>query len=123
KLRPPGATTDASGDFLVVRMPLADDLECAYVPFGPEIAPDAEHVGTFLSRLSRELRPMLGPRCAFVRWDLPWTSVHAREASDFDERGEWRGAPAAHLREIRMNFGTEDRNLYKAPRDLLPPDT
>lgn len=112
-----------NGDFLVVRIPLADGLECAYVPFGPEIAPDEELVGSFLAGLSRELRPMLGERCAFVRWDLPWTSLHARHAEDFASDGEWRGAPAPHLRELRMNFGTRDHNLFKAPRDLLPPDT
>lgn len=111
------------GDFLVVRSPLSADRESAYVPFGPELAPNAEDVGTFLERLSRELRPMLGPRCAFIRWDLPWTSVHAREPANFTEDGDWQGPPSSHLRELRMNFGTLDHNLWKAPRDVLPPDT
>jgi hypothetical protein len=130
KIRPaaaPGPATRRSnperGDFLVVRSPLSDDAEGAYVPFGPEIAPETDDLGTFLERLSRELRPMLGPRCAFIRWDLPWVSVHARGPEDFDEDGDWHGPPPAHLREIRMNFGTRDHNLRKAPRDLLPPDT
>lgn len=114
---------EARGDVLVVRSPLSDDVECAYVPFGPEISPDAEDVGSFLEGLSRELRPLLGPRCAFIRWDLPWTSIHAREPADFTRDGEWHGPPAKHLREIRMNFGTRDHNLWKAPRDLMPPDT
>lgn len=118
-----GAPDAARGDFLVVTTPLSADVDCAYVPFGPELAPDADEVGTFLEQLSRELRPLLGPRCAFVRWDLPWTSVHAREPADFGADGAWRGAPASHLRELRMNFGTRDHNLWKAPRDLLPPDT
>ncbi len=113
----------ACGDFLVVRVPLSADADSAYVPFGPELAPDAESVGMFLERLSRELQPMFGPRCAFIRWDLPWTSVHAREPQDFGGDGEWNGAPAHRLRELRMNFGTADRNLWKAARDLLPPDT
>src|SRR5689334_13604015 len=73
----------AVGDFLVVRTPLAEEVDCAYVPFGPEVAPDAERVGAFLEQLSRQLRPLLGSRCAFVRWDLPWTSLHAREPGDF----------------------------------------
>lgn len=111
------------GDFLVVRSPLSDDAEGAYVPFGPEIAPDADDVGAFLEGLSRALRPLLGPRCAFIRWDLPWTSIHARDAQDFGRDGAWQGPPPPHLREIRMNFGTGDHNLRKAPRDLLPPDT
>ena len=113
----------AAGDFLVMRTPLTDEIDCAYVPFGPELTPEAGAVGGFLERLSRALAPMLGPRCAFVRWDLPWTSVHAREADDFTADGAWRGPPAPHLRELRMNFGTDERNLYKAPRDLLPSDT
>lgn len=117
------APVAARGDFLVMRTPLSDDAEYAYVPFGPEIAPDADAVGTFLERLSRELRPMLGPRCAFIRWDLPWTSVHARDVEDFSASGEWQGPPPNRLRELRMNFGTLDHNLWKAPRDLLPPDT
>lgn len=111
------------GDFLVVRVPLADGIECAYVPFGPELAPAPDQAGLFLERLSRELQPLLGPRCAFVRWDLPWTSVHAREPQDFASDGEWNGPPEERLRELRMNIGTEDRSLYKAPRDLLPADT
>ncbi len=116
-------TSPASGDLLVMRLPLTDDVEGAYVPFGPELAPDPGAVGTFLERLSRELRPVLGPRCAFIRWDLPWTSLYAREPDHFTGDGEWRGPPEPRVRELRMNFGTEDRNLHKAPRDLLPPDT
>jgi hypothetical protein len=126
---PPGAPPAGSvpaaehGDFLVVRAPLSDDLDYAYVPFGPEIEPDADSVGTFLEKLSRELRPLLGPRCAFIRWDLPWTSVHARDRDDDVHGHGWEGPPPSHLRELRMNFGTLDHNLWKAPRDLLPPDT
>lgn len=111
------------GDVLVLRAALSDDVEYAYVPFGPELAPTPDDAGPFLERLSRELRPALGARCAFIRWDLPWTSVHAREAGDFTDDGEWRGPPPDRLREIRMNIGTADHSLYKAPRDLLPPDT
>jgi lipid II:glycine glycyltransferase (peptidoglycan interpeptide bridge formation enzyme) len=66
---------------------------------------------------------MLGSRCAFIRWDLPWTSIHAREADDFLQDGAWRGPPPGHLRELRVNFGTTEHNLHKSPRDLLPPDT
>ncbi len=111
------------GDFLVVRSPLVNDLEWAYVPFGPEVAPPPDETGSFLERLSGALHPMLGPRCAFIRWDLPWTSLHARQPDDFAPDGAWQGPPPAHLREIRMNFGTYNHSLYKAPRDLLPPDT
>lgn len=119
-----GANVASSfGDFLVLRVPLSSDVECAYVPFGPELSPEPEMVGAFLEQLSRELRPMLGKQCAFVRWDLPWTSMHARAANTFADDGRWKGPPTAESREIRMNINTEERNLWKAPRDLLPPDS
>jgi len=106
-----------------VRAPLSDGTQSAYVPFGPEVAPEPGDVGSFLERLSEELRPLLGTQCAFIRWDLPWMSLHARDPEDFAEDGQWHGPPPDRLREIRMNFGTADHNLRKAPRDLLPPDT
>ena len=121
----PRATAEpiAVGDFLVFGTRLSEEVDSAYVPFGPELTPDAERVGAFLEQLSRQLRPLLGARCAFVRWDLPWTSLHAREVGDFTSEGTWTGPPSAGAREIRMNINTEERNLWKAPRDLLPPDT
>ena len=118
------AAPDAiAGDFLVLRSPLTADTDYAYVPYGPEVAPKAEDMGRFLERLSLELQPMLGTRCAFVRWDLPWQAVHARESASFAPTGEWHGPPPRPLRELRMNIGTDERNLWKASRDVLPPDT
>ena len=112
------------GDLLVTRVPLGGGLECAYVPWGPEVGPDVDQgVGPFLERLAQSLRPWLGANCAFIRWDLPWTSLHAKEPGDFADGGAWRGPPRRHLRELRFNIGTAEHNLRKAPRDLLPPDT
>ncbi len=122
-LRDSATAVTTAGDFLVLRVALAPDVECAYVPFGPEIAPDAERVGVFLEQLSRQLHPLLGSSCAFVRWDLPWTSIHARTPEDFTNENAWKGPPSAGARELRMNINTEDRNLWKSPRDLLPADT
>lgn len=110
-------------DFLVLRSPLSSEVDIAYVPFGPELAPDIEDMGSFLERLSQELRPLLGARCAFIRWDLPWEAVHARDPRNFSASGDWQGPPLRHLRELRMNLGTDEQNLWKAPRDILPPDT
>ncbi len=117
------ALPEANGDFLVLRSQLTTDLDHAYVPFGPELAPNTEDMGRFLERLSLELRPLLGPRCAFIRWDLPWEAVHARDTASFTSTGEWQGPPARPLRELRMNLGTDEQNLWKSSRDLLPPDT
>ena len=121
-LRDPSTAITTAGDFLVLRVSLAPGVECAYVPFGPELAPDTERVGAFLEQVSRQLRPLLG-NCAFVRWDLPWTSIHARAPQDFIEGNAWKGPPSTDARELRMNMATEDRNLWKSPRDLLPADT
>lgn len=114
---------DRDGDFLVLRSHLTADTDYAYVPFGPELAPAPEDMGRFLERLSLELQPLLGSRCAFIRWDLPWEAVHARDAASFTTGGEWQGPPARELRELRMNIATDERNLWKTSRDLLPPDT
>jgi lipid II:glycine glycyltransferase (peptidoglycan interpeptide bridge formation enzyme) len=51
---------------------------------------------------------------AFLRFDLPWQSPYARE-------GE--AEPPNRVRELRMNFGTESRNLRKAPTDVQPTHT
>ncbi len=118
------AVPDAiAGDFLVLRAPLSAVADYAYVPYGPEVAPATGDMGRFLERLSLELQPLLGQRCAFIRWDLPWESVHAREPEHFAPSGEWLGPPSRPLRELRMNLGTDEQNLWKAARDLLPPDT
>jgi hypothetical protein len=117
------STSKVDGDFLVLRSQLTADTDYAYVPFGPEVPPAADDMGPFLERLSLELQPLLGPRCAFVRWDLPWEAVHARDGANFRESGEWLGPPATQLRELRMNMGTDEHNLWKAARDFLPPDT
>ena len=117
------ATSAPEGDFLVLRSPLTATTDYAYVPYGPELAPESEDMGVFLERLSLELQPILGSRVAFIRWDLPWEAVHARDAASFTSTGEWHGPPAKQLRELRMNMGTDERNLWKAGRDLLPPDT
>lgn len=110
------------GDFLVVRAPLSDTHDYAYVPYGPELGPEPDETGPFLEALSKAIHPMLGPRCAFIRWDLPWVSVHASEEHHF-HAGEWLGPPPRHVRELRLNFGTREHNLHKAPRDILPPST
>lgn len=97
-------------DFLVVTRRLEDGTDMAYVPFGPERAPPEGASGLWLEQLSEAIAATVGPRCAFVRWDLPW------ELS--------RDAPAtAWARELHMNFGSARRALRKAPTDYLPVST
>lgn len=84
-----------SGDFLVLRSPLTVDTEHAYVPFGPELAPESEDMGRFLERLSLELQPHLGAHCAFIRWTChgkPCTHA-TRQTSTHSVSG--RGHPRA----------------------------
>lgn len=101
---------------------LGPGLYGVYVPHGPELDPAVGSEGQQLEALAERLREQLPDWCAAVRFDLPWHSPFI-EPDYFDEGGEWQGPPAARTRELRMNFGTENRLLRKAPTDLQPPDT
>ncbi|MCA1755591.1 MAG: peptidoglycan bridge formation glycyltransferase FemA/FemB family protein [Spirochaeta sp.] len=101
---------------------LGPDTYGVYVPHGPEIEPGIGSEGQQLEALAEQLREQLPSWCVAVRFDLPWRSPYI-EPDYFDEVGEWQGPPAARVRELRMNFGTEARLLRKAPTDLQPPDT
>lgn len=112
----------AAGDVLILtRRSGARTL--AYAPFGPETLPHADRRGEFLHALSETLRPLLGADCAFVRWDLPWTSPYADDDGRYDGDGRWLGPPEPRLRELRMNWGVPSAGVRKAPSDILPPDT
>ncbi|MHB9153459.1 MAG: lipid II:glycine glycyltransferase FemX [Spirochaetales bacterium] len=84
---------------------------------------DGERRGEYLAALSSELAAHLEPGCLFIRWDLPWISPYAEEDDRFDDEGFWLGPPETRLRELRMNWGSGDTALRKAPSDFLPPDT
>jgi len=84
---------------------------------------DGERRGEYLAALSSELAAHLEPGCLFIRWDLPWISPYAEEDDRFDDEGFWLGPPETRLRELRMNWGSGNAALRKAPSDILPPDT
>ncbi len=116
------------GRMLLLSRPVAPGLTIAYVPYGPALAVEAELQGFLLESLSRALSARLRG-CLFVRYDLPWRTPYAVQ-SPTGRAGRGAGAeaavplpPPARIRELRMNFGTRDRNLRKAPTDVLPPDT
>ncbi|MFZ2914014.1 MAG: peptidoglycan bridge formation glycyltransferase FemA/FemB family protein [Rectinemataceae bacterium] len=119
----PEQDASGSGDILIVTRAIGPDACVAYAPFGPERLPDAERSGLYLERISERLKPMLPSDCICIRYDLPWESPYALEADRYDERGFWTGPPDARTRELRMNWGTERRNLHKAAGDVMPPDT
>lgn len=120
---PPGGDALPEADILVVARRIGEGASLAYAPYGPEFEPAEEDRGACLERLSEGLRPHLPPDCAFIRYDLSWESAYAREPDRYDEEGRWQGPPPSHLRELRMNFGTERRTLRKAATDLMPTDT
>jgi lipid II:glycine glycyltransferase (peptidoglycan interpeptide bridge formation enzyme) len=47
----------------------------AYVPHGPNLVPRGADAGEYLEALAEALRPFLGGKCTFIRFDLPWESV------------------------------------------------
>jgi lipid II:glycine glycyltransferase (peptidoglycan interpeptide bridge formation enzyme) len=110
------------GELLAFLREVNPDQYMAYVPYGPCISlPDSDQ-GVFLESLARSLRDCIPQECIYVRFDLPWETPYAaepgaRNSEEVDIR------PPPHVREIRMNFGTRDWNLRKAPTDLLPSDT
>lgn len=110
-------------DFLVIRRPISEQEEMAYVPFGPEYTPEEGSKGALLEQLSEHVRRAIGPRCLFVRWDLPWVSPYALDPSRYDGTGTWLGAPDPWVRELRMNFGSSSRCLRKSVSDQLPVST
>ncbi|GAB1483130.1 peptidoglycan bridge formation glycyltransferase FemA/FemB family protein [Treponema sp.] len=111
------------GDLLLMIHQVSTDKTVAYAPYGPELLPDDDSRGNFLEELSETLKEQLPDDCICIRWDLPWKSPYAEDASWFDEKGQWQGPPSSQLQELRMNAGTLRKNLLKAPSDILPTDT
>jgi len=112
-----------SKDLLVVSRSIGDNAELAYIPYGPNILPQQENRGLLLEELSENLRRYLSKNCILIRYDLPWRSPWMQEADCYDENGQWLGPPEPRVREFRMNFGTREWNLRKAPSDSLPSST
>lgn len=104
---------------LVLIQPHDEHGAIAYVPLGPEFAPDTEHYGLFLEGLSKAMTEYLDPFVVCIRYDLPWRSQYAEEM----RAHHWRAYPEARLREMRMNFGSHSWNLRKAPLDMTVAST
>lgn len=106
-------------DVLVLVRSFPDDMSVAYVPQGPELAPDEEDQGIFLEALSESLAEKLGSGISFVRYDLPWRSPYAQVMNE----KQWYDFPESRVREMRMNFSTKNWNLKKAPVDMTVTDS
>jgi lipid II:glycine glycyltransferase (peptidoglycan interpeptide bridge formation enzyme) len=101
-------------DMLLMVKPISPDVMIAYVPQGPEVAPDKEHYGHYLEALSESVIKQIDTKLAFIRYDLPWESHYAGELRE----GRRACFPDSRIREMRMNIGTNNWNLKKAPVDM-----
>ncbi len=121
---PSGAVCDPVGVFplLVLIREGPAGMRYAYVPRGPEVELEEGERGSFLEQLSLALAPLLKGGIACIRYDTAFDSPYT-DREYWSSSGQWKGAPRAQIRELRMNFGTEYRALRKAPRDHLCPDT
>lgn len=108
--------------FIIYRR-FTDSSVYGYVPYGPEIPEPEEEQGIFLEELAERLRPRLPDDCAFLRFDLPWRNPFLPESEPAGTRNNTAGLPETRTREIRMNFGSNNWNLLKAPTDMQPTDT
>lgn len=98
---------------LLFLLPLGEKHSIAYIPWAPTFFVAEGERGIFLEELSRALNSELPEGCICIRYDLPWRSPYSNE----------NRLPADYIRELRMNFGTKDRKLRKAPTDIQPVDT
>ncbi len=112
-------SSDYKGDVLVLLQAFGKDLLSAYIPQGPEYAPQMENYGVFLEELSESLERHLDPGVAFIRYDLPWKSRYSWEI----RQQKLKTYPEPRIREMRMNMGTRSWNLRKASMDMTVAST
>ena len=109
----------SKNDLLVLTKPLGPNVSAAYVPQGPEFAPNQESYGSYLEALSESIANQIDSEIAFILYDLPWESPY----SEILNKGPGYGIPNVRIREIRMNFGTQLWNFRKAPMDMTVADS
>lgn len=126
-----------SRDMVVIYRRFTGSRVYGYIPYGPETPGRDDEHGILLEELAEHLRPLLPGDCAFLRFDLPWNSPFLPENETAKKQITSRGHPAPNgfsqsttselpdtrIREMRMNFGSRNWNLLKAPTDMQPTDT
>lgn len=117
-----GGFSCTNADFILFFQYLNQEDYLAYVPYGPEVEPSENNQGAFLDELSEILKSYLPKNCIALRYDLNWESHWCKE-EDFDEDGTWIGLPKSEFQEIKLNYGTCNRNLRKANTNILPANT
>ncbi|MDA3867861.1 MAG: peptidoglycan bridge formation glycyltransferase FemA/FemB family protein [Salinivirgaceae bacterium] len=113
----------SSADMLVLVTYIASDLTMAYVPYIPFSEVHTIHTGNILEELTETIHPYLPDNVLFFRYDVPWESPWTQDHDRYDNSGNWLGNPEPHIRELRMNFGTQNHALRKAVSDALPTNT
>lgn len=117
-----GGFSCTNADFILFFQYLNQEDYLAYVPYGSEVEPSENNQGAFLEELSEILKSYLPKNCIALRYDLNWESHWCKE-EDFDEDGTWIGLPKSEFQEIKLNYGTCNRNLRKANTNILPANT
>lgn len=117
-----GGFSCTNADFILFFQYLNQEDYLAYVPYGPEVEPSENNQGAFLEELSEILKSYLPKNCIALRYDLNWESHWCKE-EDFDEDGTWIRLPKSEFQEIKLNYGTCNRNLRKANTNILPANT
>lgn len=117
-----GGFSCTNADFILFFQYLNQEDYLAYVPYGPEVEPSENNQGAFLEELSEILKSYLPKNCIALRYDLNWESHWCKE-EDFDEDGTWIGLPKSEFQEIKLNYGTCNRNLRKVNTNILPANT
>jgi lipid II:glycine glycyltransferase (peptidoglycan interpeptide bridge formation enzyme) len=105
------------GDILVLEQSIGDGLSSAYIPMGPEQAPEEEAQGPLLESLSLAIAKRLNRPAVFLRWDVPWKCPFSGDSLGDAYR------PESRVREMRMNFLTHTWKLRVATTDALPRTT
>ncbi len=119
------SSVHGSGAVVVVIQPFSRDYVFGYVPWGPDVPVPPDAQGLFLEELAETLRPRLPEEVLFLRFDLPWRSPFDLEVQEDEGERHFEpvALPPAWVRSMRMNFGTHEHNLHKAPTDVQPTDT
>ena len=117
-----GGFSCTNADFILFFQYLNQEDYLDYVPYGSEVEPSENNQGAFLEELSEILKSYLPKNCIALRYDLNWESHWCKE-EDFDEDGTWIGLPKSEFQEIKLNYGTCNRNLRKANTNILPANT
>lgn len=115
-----GAADAVSFQLLLLIRRLPAGFSFAYVPHGPEIEIAEDDRSAFIADLAAALRPLLPPRCLFIRFDPPWYCVEGRGDAERELEARPSNGEAAAAEVRRPILG---RPLRRAAAYVQVPDT